>query len=69
VTRTLQPDRPGEVLVLEFLEPMNVTQHRLALAIGVPPRRIKQRDLVADQAIQQVGTSRSDSSRSTYMPF
>ena len=27
---------PGEVLLEEFLRPMGISQHRLALAIGVP---------------------------------
>ena len=31
---------PGEILDEEFLRPMNVTQYRLAKAIGVDPRRI-----------------------------
>lgn len=57
VTRTLPPVHPGEILLLEFLEPMNVTQHRLALAIGVPPRRINEivhakRGITADTALR-----------------
>jgi antitoxin HigA-1 len=31
---------PGEILLLEFLEPMGITQYRLAKEIGVPQRRI-----------------------------
>ena len=31
---------PGEILMHEFLEPMKVTQYRLAKEIGVPQRRI-----------------------------
>lgn len=31
---------PGEILLKEFLEPMNITQYRLAKEIGVPQRRI-----------------------------
>lgn len=38
----LSPIHPGEVLMLEYLEPLQVTQHRLAVAIGVPPRRINE---------------------------
>ena len=30
----------GEILLKEFLEPMNITQYRLAKEIGVPQRRI-----------------------------
>jgi len=38
----MEPVHPGEILMLEYLEPLNVTQHRLAVAIGVPPRRINE---------------------------
>lgn len=31
---------PGEILLHEFLEPMGITQYRLAKEIGVPQRRI-----------------------------
>ncbi len=31
---------PGEILLQEFLKPMNITQYRLAKEIGVPQRRI-----------------------------
>ena len=31
---------PGEILLHEFLEPMGLTQYRLAKEIGVPQRRI-----------------------------
>lgn len=31
---------PGEILLHEFLEPMGITQYRLAKSIGVPQRRI-----------------------------
>ena len=33
---------PGEVLLLEFLEPMGLSQYRLAKDISVPPRRINE---------------------------
>jgi addiction module HigA family antidote len=33
---------PGEVLNLEFLEPMELSQNALARAVGVPPRRINE---------------------------
>ena len=36
----LEPIHPGEILSEEFLEPMNITQYRLAKEIGVDPRRI-----------------------------
>jgi addiction module HigA family antidote len=38
----MAPIHPGEVLLTEFLEPLGVTQHRLAVAVGVPPRRINE---------------------------
>ncbi len=39
---TTPPIHPGEVLMEEYLEPLGITQHRLAIAIGVPPRRINE---------------------------
>jgi addiction module HigA family antidote len=61
----LDPIHPGEVLLLEFLEPLGITQHRLAVAIGVPPRRINEivhgkRRITADTALRMAryfGTS------------
>lgn len=41
-TRTLRVPTPGEVLFYEFLEPMELSQHSLAEAIGVPQRIIGQ---------------------------
>lgn len=38
----ITPVHPGEVLMEEFLEPLGVTQHRLAVEIAVPPRRINE---------------------------
>src|SRR5271155_1002224 len=51
------PIHPGEVLLYEYLEPLGITQHRLALAIGVPPRRINEivhgkRRITADTALR-----------------
>jgi addiction module HigA family antidote len=40
--KDLKPVHPGEVLMEEFLKPMNLSQNRLALDIGVPPRRINE---------------------------
>ena len=62
---TLPPIHPGEVLMDEYLEPLGVTQHRLAVAIGVPPRRINEivhgkRRITADTALRMAryfGTS------------
>lgn len=33
---------PGEILLEEFLKPMNLSQNRLALSIRVPARRINE---------------------------
>ncbi len=38
--RTLAPVHPGEILLEEFLKLMGLSQNRLALGIGVHPRRI-----------------------------
>jgi addiction module HigA family antidote len=53
----LKPVHPGEVLVEEFLRPMELSQNRLAIAIGVPPRRINEialekRSITADTALR-----------------
>ena len=57
VGKKLAPIHPGEVLLLEFLEPMGMSQSRLARDIGVPPRRIneivlKKRRITADTALR-----------------
>lgn len=41
-TELLHNPHPGEVLRLEFIEPMGLSQSALARAIGVPPRRINE---------------------------
>ncbi len=33
---------PGEMLLVDFIEPMGLSQNSLARAIGVPPRRINE---------------------------
>lgn len=38
----LLPVHPGEILVEEFLKPFGLSQNRLAIAIGVPARRINE---------------------------
>jgi len=56
---------PGEILLEEFLKPMDISQNRLARAMGVPPRRINEivhgkRAITADTAIRlalALGTS------------
>ncbi len=41
-TKELAPVHPGEVLQQEFLIPLGLSQNRLALSIGVSPRRINE---------------------------
>jgi len=38
----LKPIHPGEILMEEFLKPLNVSQYRLAMDIDVSPRRINE---------------------------
>ena len=38
----LPPIHPGEILLEEFLKPMNLSQYRLAKDISVPSRRINE---------------------------
>lgn len=56
-TPAVAPIHPGEILLEEYLVPLGVTQHRLAVAIGVPPRRINEivhgkRRISADTALR-----------------
>ncbi|MBS3907605.1 MAG: HigA family addiction module antidote protein [Syntrophaceae bacterium] len=56
-TKKLGPVHPGEILQKEFLEPMGLNQNRLALALGVPARRINEivlgkRGITADTALR-----------------
>jgi len=39
--RKLKPVTPGELLLEEFLGPMDISQYRLAKEIGVPAQRIE----------------------------
>jgi addiction module HigA family antidote len=55
--KKLAPIHPGEVLLEEFLQPMGLSQNRLALALGIPPRRINEivlgkRRITADTALR-----------------
>jgi hypothetical protein len=45
--RKLKPITPGELLLEEFLKPMEISQYRLAKEIGVPAQRIG--DIVAGE--------------------
>ncbi len=38
----LAPIHPGEILLEEFLQPLGISQYRLAKDISVPPRRINE---------------------------
>jgi addiction module HigA family antidote len=63
--KTLPNIHPGEILLEEFLNPMGISQNRLARAMDVPPRRINEivhgkRAITADTAIRlarALGTS------------
>ena len=53
----ISPLHPGEVLLEEFLLPMDISQNKLALAIRVPARRINEivhgrRRITADTALR-----------------
>lgn len=53
----LAPIHPGEILLEEFLQPMGLSQYRLAKEIGVPARRINEivlgkRAISADTALR-----------------
>ena len=57
MTKTISPIHPGEILQEEFLRPMGLSQNQVALAIGVPARRINEivlgkRRLTADTALR-----------------
>ena len=56
-TDKLPPVHPGEVLMEDFLKDLGITQHKLAVSIGVPPRRINEivhgkRAITADTALR-----------------
>jgi addiction module HigA family antidote len=53
----LHPVHPGEVLLEEFLKPLNLSQNRLAIEIRVDARRINEiahgsRSITADTALR-----------------
>lgn len=53
----LKPIHPGEILLEEFLNPLGVSQYRLAVDTGVSPRRINEivlgkRGITADTALR-----------------
>lgn len=57
ITEKIPPIHPGEVLMEDFINGFDITQNRLAVAIGVPPRRINEivhgkRGISADTALR-----------------
>ena len=53
----IRPIHPGEILMEDFIEGFGITQNKLAVAIGVPPRRINEivhgkRGITADTAVR-----------------
>jgi addiction module HigA family antidote len=42
MTKKIPNIHPGEILLEEFLKPMDISQNRLAREISVPPRRINE---------------------------
>jgi addiction module HigA family antidote len=57
MTNQLNPVHPGEVLLEEFIKPLNLSQNRLAIEISVDARRINEivlgtRSVTADTALR-----------------
>ena len=53
----IEPIPPGESLMVDFIEGFGITQNKLAVSLGVPPRRINEivhgkRGITADTAIR-----------------
>ena len=53
----IEPIHPGEILMEDLIEGFGITQNKLAVSIGVPPRRINEivhgkRGITADTAIR-----------------
>ncbi len=42
VQNKIAPIHPGEILLEEFLNPMNLSQNRIALDMRIPARRINE---------------------------
>lgn len=56
-SRKLSSVHPGEILQKEFLEPMGLSQNKLAMALHVPARRVNEivlgkRGVTADTALR-----------------
>ena len=57
MAKKLPPITPGDILLEEFLEPMEISQAKLARDIKVPPNRINQiingkREITTDTALR-----------------
>ena len=57
MSNKLSPIHPGEILLEEFLKPLDMNPHQLAMALRVPPNRIAQiiegeRGITADTALR-----------------
>jgi len=57
MVKKLTPITPGEILLEEFLKPMEISQNQLAKDLNVPPNRISQiingkREITADTALR-----------------
>ncbi len=57
MNKKIEPIHPGEILLEEFLIPMEISQYRLAQDISVPSRRINEivlgkRAITADTALR-----------------
>lgn len=57
MNKKISPVHPGKILLKEFLNPMEITQYRLAKDISVSPRRINEivlgkRSVTADTALR-----------------
>lgn len=55
--KPLEPIHPGEILLEEFLKPMEISQYRLAKDVSVDPRRVNeivhgQRSISANTALR-----------------
>ena len=53
--KKLPPITPGEILLEEFLKPLEVSQYQLAKDVGVPPRRIN--EIVRGKRVVTAGTA------------
>ena len=55
--RKIPPIHPGEILLEEFLKPMEISQNKLGRELGVSPRRVNEivhgkRSVTADTALR-----------------